>query len=287
MSACAITSWNIGSSATTSSRCHQVHTMSAAVEGGAELVVALGGLHASAGQRLRPVDVARQQRHHGPDVEGPRRLERVHRPGVPRFEPGQLLVDRVHIALCQQFADSPHVAVQREELVADVSGDLPEFCCRGQSLGRGVDTPQHVDPSTEGVAECETVAQTPGHRDRIRAQLHRPFEGSGCRHPRQGDDDQRELRGDPGPEVRVVAGQRSQGLFQQLDLLVVGVDDAEIAHRPGAQGGHGQSIGVPDRPGQRRGPVEVRVGLGLVARAVLCLGQSDQCVTEGGLVGVA
>jgi len=102
-----------------------------------------------------------------------------------------------------------------------------------------------------------------------------------------GDDDQRELRGDPGPEVRVVAWQRSEGLFQQLYLLVVGVDDAEIAHRPGAQGCHGQSIWVPDRPGQRRGPGKVRVGLGLVARAALCLGQSDQCVTEGGLFGVA
>ena len=96
--------------------------------------MALCGFHAAASQRLRVLDVARQQRHHGADVEGPRRFERVHRPCVPRFEPGQFLVDGVDVTLRQQLADSPHVAVQREELVADVVGDLAELCRGGQSL---------------------------------------------------------------------------------------------------------------------------------------------------------
>ena len=168
-----------------------------AVKADDELVVALGHLQAPSSHRLRVLDVARQQRHHGPDVEQPRSFERVHRPGVPRLEPGQLLVDRIHIALGQQLADSPHVTVQREELVADVVGDFSELRCGGKALGGRIDAPQHVHAVTKCVAECKTVSETPRHGDRLRAQLQRPFENSRSRHPRRRDRDQPELPGDP------------------------------------------------------------------------------------------
>ena len=81
--------------------------------------------------------------------------------------------------------------------------------------------------------------------------------------------------------MRVGGGQRDQRLLQQLDLLLVRPHDAEVAHGPGAQGGDGEPLGIPDRSGQRRGPGEVGVGLSRVARPVLRLGQRDQRVAAG------
>ncbi len=107
---------------------------------------------------------------------------------LPRFEPGQLLVDRVDVTLGQELADPPHVAVQREELVAHVVGDLSELGPGRQSFRRRVDAPQHVHAGAEGVAERDTIAEASGHGDRVGVQRERPLEHPGRRHAGRGDE---------------------------------------------------------------------------------------------------
>ena len=94
----------------------------------------------------------------------------MHRTGVPGPEPGDLLVDGVHVALGQLLADAPHVPLQRQLLVAELVGDLPQLRPDRQPLRRRIDAPQRVHAGAQCVPEGHAVTEPPGHGDRVAAE---------------------------------------------------------------------------------------------------------------------
>ena len=180
------------------------------------------------------------------------------RPGVARFEPRLFLVDGVDVTLGQELADPPHVTVQREELVADVVGDLPELRPGRQALcGRA------RCPTTRAcghAARSPSATRSPSRRAIATASVFNDSARSstpGRRHPGRGHGDQAELCRDPGPQVRVVprAG-RPAPLRAARHLLLVGPARSRGSSRAGAQRGRWRaargrrSIGPGQPPGR-------------------------------------
>ena len=139
------------------------------------------------------------------DIEGERSLERMDRAGVPRPEPHDLLVDRIDVALGQQLTDAPHVPVQRQQLVADLVGDLPEFRPRRQPLRRGLNAPERVHAGVERVPERGAIPEAPRHGDRFGAEGERALQAVRRRDPGRVDDHETEARRHHGPQMRVLA----------------------------------------------------------------------------------